>query len=526
MPDNFEPACTALSRRQMLAASGTGLLAATAVAVPANASTGSTVRNRSKTSGTGNGTPERVHLAWGNDPATSVVVSWTCPDPALRPRLRIGQRVIRARARSYTDEASGETVWAYHARVDRLRPGATYAYAVTADNDRSRADPFSATFTTAPQGRAKFRFTSFGDLAAAGPQLVPAAGAGAATYAAETVESFQPLFHLVNGDSCDTGAAAPGDFGDSVQTSAANRPWMPVPGMSGAGAPSYLTRYTLPDNDVPGFEGHWYSFRIGSVLVVALNGDDVAHQPASDRGYSAGAQTRWLESALAVARQDTSVDWIVVQVHQSACSSSASGPGSDPGIAQQWLPLFDQYEVDLVMSGHNAGYERSFPVRGFDQDGAATGIFRPRPVTTADSGVFDTSQGTVHLVLGSGGARAASGQGAAWSARRDTSSGHGIAVLDVDPGTEADGQTSITVTYYRTTEAGPGNPALESAADLVPGDGAPGDTVPLAEVPLEYEVSGYGIPGDYAEFESFTLIRPRSDKRRWHTRKSPAAVQA
>jgi hypothetical protein len=82
------------------------------------------------------------------------------------------------------------------------------------------------------------------------------------------------------------------------------------------------------------------------------------------------------------------------------------------------------------------------------------------------------------------------------------------------------------VTYYRTTEAGPGNPALESAADLVPGDGAPGDTVPFDEVPLEYEVPGYGIPGDYAEFESFTLIRPRSDKRRWHTRKSPAAVQA
>jgi hypothetical protein len=68
-------------------------------------------------------------------------------------------------------------------------------------------------------------------------------------------------------------------------------------------------------------------------------------------------------------------------------------------------------------------------------------------------------------------------------------------MLDVDPGTEAGGQTSITVTYYRATDAGP--------------------------APLDY-----GLPGDYAEFESFTLIRPRSDKRRWHARKSPAAVQA
>src|SRR6202020_3428366 len=76
----------------------------------------------------------------------------------------IGQRVIAADERAYTDTRSGAVVWMYHARVDGLRPGATYAYAVTADNDATAADPFSATFTTAPEGRAAFRFTSFGDL--------------------------------------------------------------------------------------------------------------------------------------------------------------------------------------------------------------------------------------------------------------------------------------------------------------------------------------------------------------------------
>ena len=49
--------------------------------------------------------------------------------------MRIGQRVIPAEPRPYTDGISGETVWTYHARVGGLRPGATYAYAVTADND-------------------------------------------------------------------------------------------------------------------------------------------------------------------------------------------------------------------------------------------------------------------------------------------------------------------------------------------------------------------------------------------------------
>ena len=62
----------------------------------------------------------------------------------------------------------------------------------------------------------------------------------------------------------------------------------------------------------------------------------------------------------------TGVDWIIVQMHQDATSSSATGNGSDLGIRQAWLPLFDQYQVDLVLCGHDHDYERSFPVRGFD----------------------------------------------------------------------------------------------------------------------------------------------------------------
>jgi 3',5'-cyclic AMP phosphodiesterase CpdA len=57
------------------------------------------------------------------------------------------------------------------------------------------------------------------------------------------------------------------------------------------------------------------------------------------------------------------VDWIVVQMHQCALSSSQTGNGSDLGIRQEWLDLFDRFEVDLVLNGHDHDYERSFPVR-------------------------------------------------------------------------------------------------------------------------------------------------------------------
>ena len=160
-----------MSRRQTIAAGTTGLIAAA------------------------DGTPEQVHLTWDGDPARSIVVSWASPGQAGRPRVRIGQRVIAATERSWTDALTGAVTWTYHARVDRLRPGATYGYAVTADNDSNAADPFSATFTTAPEGRAAFRFTSFGDLAPAWANSY-----GQAAYAVSAVETFQPLFHLLNGD--------------------------------------------------------------------------------------------------------------------------------------------------------------------------------------------------------------------------------------------------------------------------------------------------------------------------------------
>jgi hypothetical protein len=543
----------------VLAAGGTGLLAATASATRAAA------RTRKGRAAAGAGTPEQIHLTWGENPATGVVVSWASPGPASRPRVRIGQRVILAEPRQYTDGLKGETVWTYHARVGALRPGATYAYVVTADNDSNAADPFSATFRTAPQGRVPFRFTSFGDLAT--PNTAWVLSYGQSEYAVEAVESFQPLFHLLNGDLCyaDLNPADQPevwrDFGNNNQTSAANRPWMPCPGNHEVefdngpqGFTSYLTRYTLPDNHVPGFGGRWYCFRIGSVLFVSLDADDVVYQdagplvagpapltPAASTGhpaiapgtsfyirdYSGGAQTAWLERTLAAGRRDESVDWIIVQMHQCACSSSATGNGSDLGIRQEWLPLFDRYQVDLVLNGHDHDYERSFPVRGADADagrevatGAVVNTLRPHPVTTTDNGVFDTSQGTVHLILGCGGtdanlddygtddrerqakvftranrpvptsapdvfARAAADavEDATWSAKRDTATGYGIAVFDVNPDPEgSSGHTSITVTQYHAVGADPVNPATGAK-------GAP--TL------------------DYTEFETFTLLRPR-----------------
>ena len=530
----------------------------------------STQRAAASTAAASDGTPEQIHLTFGANPATGMTVSWASPGQAPGARVVVNGPHLRhvqvpAVQRTYTDGIDGETVWTYHAELSQLAPNTEYSYVVTADNDSSPT-PFAGSFRTAPSGRAKFRFTSFGDLAT--PNTAWVLSYGQSAYAVAAVESFSPLFHLLNGDLCyaDLNPTVQPevwrDFGNNNQSSAAFRAWMPVAGNheiefnnGPQGFTSYLTRYQLPDNGVPGFRGNWYSFQVGNVLFVALQGDEVVYQDAGafvggpaplvpaastgnppiqpgtslyDRGYSGGAQTEWLERTLAAGRQNPSVDWIVAQFHQIACSSSITGNGSDRGIREKWLPLFDKYQVDLVLNGHDHDYERSFPVRGFDSmvgTDAATGApvqtFRPHPVTTTDTGVFDTSKGTVHLVLGGGGtsanlddygldttdglteakvftkpnnpiptstagvfarAGADAREDATWSARRDTSTGYGIGVFDVDPGEGNDEYTSITVRYFHALGADPTNPTT----------GATGAPNP-----------------NYTHFETITLIRPR-----------------
>ncbi|HEY1725699.1 MAG TPA: metallophosphoesterase family protein [Steroidobacteraceae bacterium] len=488
------------------------------------------------------GTPEQIHLTWGEDPSRTLVVSWASPAPALHPRVILQppdrtEVLMPAVQRCYTDGLNGQTVFSYHARLDDLSPDTPYRYSPTADNDRRREAPFVASFRTAPRGRVPFRWTSYGDLST--PVVSWAMSSPQSRHAVDAVERFEPLFHLLNGDLCYANlnpSAQPAvwaDFGHNVQRSAAYRPWMPCPGNheiefgNGAqGLNSYLTRYSLPDNG-SAFAGCWYQFQVGSALFISLAADDVIHQdsgaflagpnplvPAPNtglapiqpgtsvyiRGFSQGEQTRWLERTLQAAQHDRSIDWIIVQMHQDALSSSENGNGSDRGIRETWLPLFDQYGVDLVLCGHDHDYERSWPVRGCNHDvgrdaldGSPVDTCQPQPVVTSEpaDGRYDARRGTMHLILGGGGTNepldiygvnpvtgvpqakvitrpnrpfpgpvagmfmkhgADALEDAIWSARRDPVTGYGIAVFDLDPG-GADGNTTITMRYFHAAGA-------------------------------------------------------------------------
>jgi hypothetical protein len=473
-----------------------------------------------------------LHLQFGTDPSSEMVVSWHTLQPVRNTRVMLGSldgkldRVVEAKQTNYTDAKSGQVVYAYHASIAQLQSDTAYLYGAIHDG----ADPEFATFHTAPRGRARFTFTSFGDQATptVGKRYKPPEGVTIANppfvndnlgspAAADTVlgvERLQPLFHLLNGDLCYANLAEDRvrtwwDFWENNSRSARSRPWMPAAGNhenelgnGPIGYRAYQTYFSLPD--APGHtdmtRGLWYAFTVGSVRVISVANDDVVYQDGGNtyvRGYSEGAQKAWLEKELASTRSNRDVDWIVICMHQVAISTVDKFNGADLGIRQEWVPLFDKYGVDLVVCGHEHHYERSHPIRGAQQNETLT----PVPAATATD-VIDTTKGTVHMVIGGGGTSVPSNtlfydppacrvitavgepdpktgkrppvyikEQAPWSAVRNAAHAYGFAAFTVDPGAHPGDTTTMQVTYY----------------DVL------------------------GADGQLAPFESFTLQRPRLD---------------
>jgi 3',5'-cyclic AMP phosphodiesterase CpdA len=521
-----------LSRRKLIAAAGIGGGAVMAASLMAIRGAEAAPSSRGAPDPVATPPVAGLHLQFGADASSEMVVSWHTLQPVRHPRVVLGrldgrfEQTVEAIAASYEDAKSGQTVYAYHAKLGRLRPDSSYLYGAMHDG----AEPEFGTFRTSPRGRQPLTFTSFGDQGTptVGRKFVPPAGvtmpnppfvndnlgSPAAGDTTLGVERLQPLFHLFNGDLCYANLAEDRvrtwwDFWANNTRSARKRPWMPSAGNhenelgnGPIGYRAYQTYFSVPpasgQTDVT--RGLWYAFTAGAMRVISIANDDVTYQDGGSsyvRGYSAGAQKAWLEQELAATSRNRDIDWIVVCMHQVAISTADMFNGADLGIREEWVPLFDRYGVDLVVCGHEHHYERSHPIRGPESNATLT----PVPTATATD-VIDTSKGTVHMVIGGGGTSAPSNhlffdppqcrviisvgepdpktgkrppvyvkEQAPWSAVRNAAHGYGFAAFTVDPGTGRGGVTTMKVTYY----------------DVV------------------------GREGELAPFETFTLRRPRRD---------------
>ncbi|MBB5912271.1 hypothetical protein BJY24_001138 [Nocardia transvalensis] len=222
---------------------------------------------------------------------------------------------------------------------------------------------------------------AYADPSGAGkdPQFVPAGGKAGSGF-----DKFNPFVWDV--------------YLGTIEASASTTPWMFTTGnhdMEAAydthGYGGHLARLDFPGSGPAGCPSA-YSFTYGNVAVLSLDANDVSYEIKANTGYSGGAQTGWVERALAGYRADPNIDFIVCFFHHCAYSTTDSH-ASDGGLRDAWCGLFDRYQVDLVLQGHNHIFERTDPIRGG----------RPTKPAGDNAIVYPESDGTVYYTVGGGG---------------------------------------------------------------------------------------------------------------------------
>src|SRR5215203_5409371 len=142
----------------------------------------------------------------------------------------------------------------------------------------------------------------------------------------------------------------------------------------------------------------YYSFSKGSVFFLVMS-TQVSYSKNSE-------QFNFVKQELEKASKDPNIDWVVVYYHKPMYASSTKHTGLT-SLRDIYHPLFDQYKVDLVLSGHNHNYQRSFPLQFNKADSDKPIIVNKNPNMYNEIGspIFITS-GTGGVSLHSLGAQA------------------------------------------------------------------------------------------------------------------------
>lgn len=252
--------------------------------------------------------------------------------------------------------------------LDRLVPGKTYVYSVGDGTEDGWSEPQE--FTTAPAGRQPFSFLYMGDVQhgfEGWSDIVQ--GAHARHPEAE--------FVVMAGDLVNEGQRRHewDAFFNASEGVFSNQPIVPALGnheYNGLPPSMYLDQFALIENGPPGLEERVYSFERGDAFFAVLDANLKSESELQ-------AQADWLADQLA----QTSATWKVVVQHQPIYGSRPSQ--DEPELRAAWAPVYDRYDVDLVLQGHTHGYLRTHPMK----DGK---IVEPG----------SSEQGTIYLVTNAG----------------------------------------------------------------------------------------------------------------------------
>ncbi|MBA4029399.1 MAG: metallophosphoesterase [Planctomyces sp.] len=323
--------------------------------------------------------PETMFLTWPGDPTSTICIQWIDEDHGREITLAYSPLEIDdwQVAKVVTKPFPMTNDKVYRASISSLKPGTEYRFRLGADSPtfRFRTMPSKITDT--------FHFVTGGD-----------AGTGSHAIGTNQLAARQePYFALIAGDLAYDNGKSPKTFVKYLKNYRAHMvdpqgrliPMLACPGnheVDGAyrqpreKAGSYLSVFDCFYRDTT-----YGVFDIGDEFSLVLL--DTDHISTIE-----GEQTSWLEKTLA---ERQSKQHLFVANHVPAYPSyRSSNIGSDKpgtGSAQRklWCPLFERYNVDVVLEHHDHLFKRTHPLTNGmkDQNGVpylgdgSWGMLRP-----------------------------------------------------------------------------------------------------------------------------------------------------
>jgi acid phosphatase type 7 len=332
--------------------------------------------------------------------------------------------------------------------IDKLQPNTKYYYSISNEETGS----VSSYFFTLPKkaSKQKMQFAVFGDCGTGTPKQVEVfnavknhfgnqkidgmllLGDNAYYYGfdSEYQEKFFPIYQSLLQKVAVWPTPGNHDYAD--------RAW---PNNLGEKA-DYYSIFTLPTEGQSGGLASkseaYYSFDVGNVHFISL--DSYAKENGYRMSDLLGKQALWLEADL---KQNTQ-DWTVVYFHHPPYSKGSHDADKEPeltAIRTNLVPIFDKYNVDLVMTGHSHSYERSYLLNGFTE--TSENFSFPKHALSSSSGNYNgtanscpyvkSDAGTVYMVAGTAGWVGATTEGFPHKAMHySTSSETGAVILEVE----------------------------------------------------------------------------------------------
>lgn len=119
----------------------------------------------------------------------------------------------------------------------------------------------------------------------------------------------------------------------------------------------------------PSLTEAYYSFDYANIHFISLDTYGFEKQGDDSRAIlaSGSVQAQWLRKDLAKANADPGINWVIVFTHMSPYTGGSHNSDKEDELIylrQNLIPILDDYKVDLFVTGHAHGYERTRLMRG------------------------------------------------------------------------------------------------------------------------------------------------------------------